>query len=59
MVLDQPASIGAIYSVRIILFIFHLLIAGMYKTNSPLEDSILDIQDLKWRNMETIVLFLD
>ena len=38
---------------------FHLLIAGMYKTNSPLEDSILEIQDLKWRNMETIVLFLD
>ena len=62
MVLDHPASIGAIYSVRIILlylFIFHLLIAGMYKTNSPLEDSVLEIQDLKWRNMETIVLFLD
>ena len=31
----------------------------MSKTNSPLEDSILEIQDLKWRNMETVVLFLD
>ena len=34
----------------------YLLKASMYKTNSQLEDSILEIQDLKWRNMETCSL---